>query len=233
MTTQPTVENVDRTITYNPVASTGPFPVPFPLYDGTGADLLITLDDEVVAGWTFAGTQVSGFYGAPNTWVDGSVTFAGPISGELRIDGDRAPRRVSNYEEGRGIPARDQNVEWNILTAIAREIRLRCRRLEGRVTALTAELAGYLATIVAYIAQAAGHASAAAQSADEAESWAEAPYGVPVISDADGRSALHWSVISSQWATEAQAWAATVGGLIYDFGLLSEATTSEEDWGTL
>ena len=120
MTTIPASE---RSISYAPVASTGPFPVTFPVFDETGADLRVSLDNVEVGGWTFAGELVSGFYGDPSTWVNGSITFTAPITGALDIDGLRTPQRESQFAEGRGIPARDQNTELNILTATDQELR--------------------------------------------------------------------------------------------------------------
>lgn len=122
-----------RSVTYHPVNSTGPFPVgspPFPVFDETGADLLVTLDGEEVGGWTFSGTMESGFYGAPNTWVNGSISFASQISGELIIDGDRMPRRQAQFKEGGGVPARDHNTELNTITAILQEHRRRLDALD-------------------------------------------------------------------------------------------------------
>ncbi len=114
-----------RKITYNPIASTGPFPVgspAFPIFDPVGADLLVTLDGVVATGWTFSGVLESGFYGAPNTYT-GSISFATPITGALVIKGKRAPRRQAQYGEGRGIPAKDHNAEYNVLTATDQELR--------------------------------------------------------------------------------------------------------------
>jgi hypothetical protein len=123
-----TIANADRVVSYSPVASTGPFTVPFPVFDEEGDDLEITLNGELLAGWTFTGTIESGFYGAPNTWINGSISTAAPITGSLIIEGNRAPRRESQFAEGRGIPARDSNTELNTLTAIAREQWQRLRR---------------------------------------------------------------------------------------------------------
>lgn len=69
-----------------------------------------------------SGSLKAGFYGAPNTWINGSVTLATPVTGALVIAGRRAPRRVSQFLEGRGVPARDLNVELNILAAVDREL---------------------------------------------------------------------------------------------------------------
>lgn len=110
-------------MTYDPVASAGPFPIDFPVFDEDGVDLKVTVDAVERTDWTFTGTLESGFLGAPNTWVDGSITFDAPITGALVIKGRRAPRRQSQYAEGRGVPARDHNTEINLLTAVDQELR--------------------------------------------------------------------------------------------------------------
>jgi|GEM_PF-5152435 len=125
------IANADRFVHYTPNNSTGPFPVPFPVFDPTGADLEVTLNGQVVtSGWSFTGTLEPGFYGAPNTWVNGSISFDAPISGSLYIEGNRAPRRPAEaqFAEGRGVPARDHNTEYNILTATDRELYQKLRR---------------------------------------------------------------------------------------------------------
>lgn len=132
-----------RAVEYAPVNSVGPFPVPFPLFDKTGADLSVRLNDEVVSNWTLTTNEESGFYGAPNTWVDCSITFDAPVTGELKIKGARAPRRPAQYAEGRGIPARDHNAEYNILTAVQQE---QAREFES--VADTAEAAAALVASV-------------------------------------------------------------------------------------
>lgn len=113
----------NRRMAYSPVASTGPFPIDFPVFDGTGADLEVRLNDVVVAGWTFTGALDGGFYGQPNTWVNGSISFAAPQTGDLVIYGLRAPRRQIAFQEGRGVPARDLNAELDTLTAVDQELR--------------------------------------------------------------------------------------------------------------
>ncbi|HZH50256.1 MAG TPA: hypothetical protein VEZ16_00090 [Microvirga sp.] len=120
--TIPNIPDAPRFVDYDAANSAGPFPVPFTLYDSSPEALWVTLDGVRVTNFSLAVSPVPGFYGAPNTWTGGTITFAAPISGKLRIRGWRAPRRVANYQEGRGIPARDQNTEWNILTAGLREI---------------------------------------------------------------------------------------------------------------
>jgi hypothetical protein len=111
----------DRLTTWTAVATAGPFNVDFPCFDGVGAGLSVTLNGVVQTDWTFAGTLIAGFFGAPNTWVNGTITFASPRSGTVVIKGLMEIKRESQYQDGRGVPARDSNFEWNKLTAIAQE----------------------------------------------------------------------------------------------------------------
>lgn len=122
MTTQPNILDRDRLTTYTPNNSAGPFDIGFPIFDPTGADLVVELDGvRQVGNWTVSVAAFPGFWGAPNTWT-GTISFAVPVSGTLVIEGARAPRRVSQYAEGRGIPARDANTELNMLWAVLREL---------------------------------------------------------------------------------------------------------------
>jgi hypothetical protein len=125
----PFIADADRVVEYAPVASTGPFPVPFPVFEETGADLFVTLNGELVTNWSATATTMPGFYGAPNTYLL-ELMFDAAITGALLIEGRRAPRRVSQFGEGRGIPSRDHNSELNTLTAIAREQYRRQNRIE-------------------------------------------------------------------------------------------------------
>ncbi len=118
----PSISDVPRRSEYAPVASVGPFAVGFPIFDASGDDLRVTLDGDAVTNWTLLADQEAGFYGAPNTYVNGEITFLSPITGALVIEGRRSPRRQSQFAEGRGVPARDLNAEFNILTAMAREM---------------------------------------------------------------------------------------------------------------
>lgn len=125
----------NRRDVYNPVNSAGPFQVSFPVFTGDGSDITVHLDGEVQAGWTFTGTLESGFYGEPNTWVDGTVQLAGQVSGELVILGVRSPRRQNQYAEGRGVPARDLNASLNELTAVDQELRRDIDAVDSRIIA--------------------------------------------------------------------------------------------------
>ncbi|WP_133239240.1 hypothetical protein [Microvirga sp. KLBC 81] len=128
MSTQPNILDADRLTTYTPNNAVGPFDVGFPIFDSTGADLSVTLDGiEQTGNWSLTTAPFSGYWGAPNTYT-GTITFTAPVTGMLVIEGNRSPRRISQYAEGRGLPARDQNTELNILTAGVREIWQRLKR---------------------------------------------------------------------------------------------------------
>lgn len=163
----PAIADAPRSVDYTPNNSAGPFPVPFPVFEGTGDDLAVTLDGVPVTNWTFAGDQIEGFYGSPGCWVNGTITFDAPITGALRIVGRRRPRRVDQFAEGRGVPARDHNLELNRLTATQREI-------FDRVEDIAAATSDIIPAVTALTAQAQQAASDAAASADDAEDWAVA-----------------------------------------------------------
>lgn len=205
MVDQPNISDIPRVAVYDPVAAAGPFPLGFPLFDLTGADLLVTLDGQEVAGWTLSGDPSAGFYGAPNTWINCGISFADQITGHLEIVGMRSPRRIAQFAEGRGIPARDQNTEWNILTAITREIFDRAGRIEASIAALKAQLAGYLATILAYVAQAQASAVAAA-------GWAAAA-AASAVSAASDRASIQFIL---GMALDDGAWGETPGPSLDD-----------------
>lgn len=163
----PAIADAPRIVDYTPNNSAGPFPVPFPVFEGTGDDLAVTLDGVPVTNWTFAGDQIEDFYGSPGCWVNGTITFDAPITGALRIAGRRRPRRVDQFAEGRGVPARDHNLELNRLTATQREI-------FDRVEDIAAATSDIIPVVTALTAQAQQAASDAAASADDAEDWAVA-----------------------------------------------------------
>ena len=166
----PAIADAPRIVDYTPNNSAGPFPVPFPVFEGTGDDLAVTLDGVPVTNWTFAGDQIEGFYGSPGCWVNGTITFDAPITGALRIVGRRRPRRVDQFAEGRGVPARDHNLELNRLTAAQREI---FDRVE-EVAAVTADIVPEVTALKDQAQQAASDAAAAADTAEDAATAAEA-----------------------------------------------------------
>lgn len=207
---QPTIENTPRKVSYTATASTGPFEVPFPLYDGTGADLYITLDGvETTATWTYSGTLVTGAFGQPNAYTNGSVTFASAITGALVIRGRRAPRRTNQFLEGVGVPARDMNAALNEIAAVQRETFDRFDEDVGDIETVREELA-----------QAVLDAQAAQTAAEAAETNAET-----AASNAE------------DFATSAQGYAtaAATSALLLaspDLGAFPDAFTDSFDLGT-
>lgn len=139
MVTTPAITNAPRRATYQAVASAGPFSIPFPVFSLSADDLYLTINGFPLsgAGAIVQGSQpISDFYGQPRTWIDATLTLSAPITGLLVIQGHRAPRRESQLAEGRGIPARDLNLELNLLTALLREAYDRMTVLESQVRIL-------------------------------------------------------------------------------------------------
>ena len=137
MTTSPAILPSTRQVTWSAVNSAGPFNVPFPVFDALGAGLQVKVNGILWSGWTYAGTVAPGFYGAPNTWINGTVTLPGLVTGPVEIKGKMVPERVSQYADGRGVPARDQNFDFNRLAASGQELR-RDIDLAGDVASLAA-----------------------------------------------------------------------------------------------
>lgn len=238
MSTQPTILDADRITTYTPNNAAGPFDVGFPLFDPSGSDIVVELDGVAQIGnWTVATTPFPGFWGAPNAFL-GSITFAGPITGALVIEGRRSPRRTSQYAEGRGIPARDQNTEWNILTAIAREL---FQRLKRTLTAPASD-----APIDMTLPGKGGRANkllefdvlgrpVTIRGFPDIELWAEQTVeardaALGYRDEAEGHVAVAGQMAEAAEASETAAagYAAIAGAMIYDFNLAG--STGDEDW---
>lgn len=187
------IPSSSRSMLYPSVVNqTGPFPIDFPVFDGSGADLRVTLNGATVSGWTFSGDIESGFYGDPSTWVNGKIDFAQPISGVLRIKGRRSARRIGQYAEGRGVPARDHNTEYNILTVGLQEMQRDLDEFSGDSLQEAIDLAAGSAAL------AAGYATSSSQDAASAEASANAAI------------AAASSVINATYNTRSDAAAATV-----------------------
>lgn len=172
----------NRRMVYNPVNSAGPFPIDFPLFAGDGSDLVVRLNDLLLEEFVFSATVNGGFYGEPNTWINGSIMLPAPVTGELVILGRRAPRRQAQYAEGRGIPARDHNTELNTLTAIAQELRrdldLALKPVEGLPEAVAAAAASAdAAEGAAESAVAAAATAVSAAASITTDLWALKPVG--------------------------------------------------------
>jgi hypothetical protein len=140
MVTTPAIANAPRRVAYTAAASAGPFSITFPLFSLDPEDLRVTLDggEQVLPVFRVdASAPLQDFYGQPATWLDATLTFASPVTGALVIEGRRAPRRTSQQAEGRGIPARDFNLELGRLTAQQREMFDRFTGVDDRVLRLT------------------------------------------------------------------------------------------------
>ena len=185
-------------MTYAPVATAGPFPVDFPVFDEDGVDLKVTVDAIERADWTFVGTLESGFLGTPNTWINGEVTFDDPITGALVIKGLRAPRRVAQFQEGKGVPARDINAALNTLTAVDQELRRDVDEFVDRLEDLDEAVAA---------------AAASAVLADTASDVAIAASAVAVDAAADAQAALA-QLVSLTFTIRADLEAATIPALV-------------------
>lgn len=228
-----TIENQDRVKTYEPVNATGPFYLGFPLFDDTGADLEVTLDGLPAPGWKFYGSLVPGFTGAPNTWVDGYIVFTSPVSGTLVVEGNRHPRRIDNFQEGRGVPARDLNAVLNILTAISRELWQKLQRALVVPPNSPFDVKELMAA-VSRLGESADQIDILSQIAPELhEIYRTVIPNMDAILAADNNAlAAHDAAVQAEvFANLARAYADLVGGKIFDFGLLSDDAVGEDDWG--
>lgn len=116
MPVQNQIDDVVRSTTYNPVGSSGPFDVGFPIYDLTA--IKVFLDDVEQLDWTTDGTASDGVY------LDATVTPPSAVTGEVRIDGYSSPHRDENdqFDEGAGVPASQLNTIFNRVFASMREV---------------------------------------------------------------------------------------------------------------
>ncbi len=203
----------NRRVVVNPVNSAGPFPLDFPLFAGDGSDLDVRLDNIPVLDFTLAATIENGFYGAPNTWVNGSIMLPGPVTGELVIEGLREPRRQAQYAEGRGIPARDINTELNALTAVDQEL----RRDLSKALAPTEDLIAAVAAAQAAAGTATGAAGAAAGSAEAAGNAAQAAEEAAEEAAATMGDAIRHSPQTLTAAQQAQARSNISAGVATNF----------------
>jgi len=125
------VPDSDRYVAYAPVVSTTTFPVPFTVYgDPDDSSLLeVKHDGEIVDpdDYTFSGTTDHTV--SPAQTTAGNVVFAVGLTGDVTIEGDRAPDRLSVFTEGVGVSARAHNAVLDAITATQREIWQKVRRL--------------------------------------------------------------------------------------------------------
>lgn len=117
-----TITTSPRRITYNPVVPTTDFPGGSQWPIAAAADVSVYLDGVIqVSGFSIIGTFPRGEENSLSTdWI---VRFAVGINGQqVDIVGNRNPRRTVVYQEGVGVPARDQNTAFNTLTIVLREL---------------------------------------------------------------------------------------------------------------
>ena len=115
------IDNAVRTVTFNPVASVGPFALPWPLYAAADAnelksDFLITLAGVVQTNFTVAGTFINGVA------IDGSVTFGSAITGALIIYSRRRPRSSADFVDGQALTSLELQGVYNAILASQRDI---------------------------------------------------------------------------------------------------------------
>lgn len=115
------IDNAPRSVTFNPVASAGPFALPFPIYEADSAaelksDFLIALDDVVQTDYTVAGTFTDGVA------IDGAITFGSAITGALIIYSRRRPRSSADWAAGQALTALELQSVVNSLLASQRDM---------------------------------------------------------------------------------------------------------------
>lgn len=125
------VPDSDRYVAYAPVSPTTTFPVPWTVYgDPEDSDLFeVRHDGEIVDpdDYTFSGTTDHAL--SPAQTINGNIVFAVGLTGDVTIEGDRPPDRLSSFTEGVGIPARSHNAVLDATTATQRETWQKVRRI--------------------------------------------------------------------------------------------------------
>lgn len=112
----------------------------FPLY-GDGTDYQSWVEvfingvpapyNDPVVGWTI--TSPTGSLGLiPRPVVDAILTFNLPVAGTIQIVGARRPRRISQFNDGRALTARDLNLAMTDIVATQREFWDKTNDITGR-----------------------------------------------------------------------------------------------------
>lgn len=121
MPVENTIANASRVTTYNVVTpTTGPFSVGFPIYEATDlvalkSDLQVTDDNVLTTAYTVAATFQDGCS------TDAVIWFNAPVSGQIVIRSDRAPRSVWDFQDGVPVSAAQWETILNSLTASLRD----------------------------------------------------------------------------------------------------------------
>jgi hypothetical protein len=125
----PALPDTERRIAYTLSSSIGPMAVTFAVY-GDGTDYQDWVEvwlnsvqvqyNDVTFGWAL--TSPTGPLGSiPRPITDGSISFNNAQTGTVQIVGARRPRRLTQFTESTGIPARDQNQTLTDIIADQRE----------------------------------------------------------------------------------------------------------------
>jgi hypothetical protein len=125
----PALPDSERRTAYSLSGGTGPLAVNFAIY-GDGTDYWdwvevwlnqIRVDyNDAARGWSL--TSPSGPIGSiARPITDAVINFNAAQSGPVQIIGARRPRRVAQYNENAGIPARDENQNLTDMVAMQRE----------------------------------------------------------------------------------------------------------------
>lgn len=126
------IDNVPRVASFNPVAPTTNFPLPFPVYEADDQtelknDFLVTLAGNVVTNYTVTGTFLDGVS------INAQVVFSPGITGALVIYSRRKPRSGEDVANGRGVTGSELNSLLNGLTASIRDVYDWLGRLESGI----------------------------------------------------------------------------------------------------
>lgn len=120
----PALPDTERRTAYTATAQTGPFNVNFQIY-GDSTDYIDWVQVwvngiQLTTGWTL--TSPTGAVGSiPRPITNAQITFAVAQTGTIQIVGARRPRRLSQFQQGAGVAARDLNVAITDLVAQSRE----------------------------------------------------------------------------------------------------------------
>jgi hypothetical protein len=136
----PALPDTERRTSYSITASTCACNVNFALY-GDSTDFQDWLEvflngvrvnfNDPTFGWTI--TSPSGTIGnLPLPITNAVLTFTNPQTGVVQIVGARRPRRISQFNENQGVPARNLNVALTDLVAQNREVWDKINDVTGR-----------------------------------------------------------------------------------------------------
>lgn len=190
----------DRLTAYAPTVATTQFAVDFPLFDDD--DLVVLHNSTYRTDFTVSATFVNGVA------IDAKVIFATGLTGSVWVVGYRAPRQTVQFEEGRPIPTKDQNLRFHLLEAEMQEVRRDVDRAHKAAYGNAGDIfeANEVRNAQQYAQQAAAVAAAVEAS------------GAPAFtlsSKVFAEAGFHPSVAPAWLATMGYASAADLGGALY------------------